>query len=310
MRQFSRPRTAWGILPAPRRGTIPRGVPALPQPATARVPVEEEVGWQGKKRGEARRQPAMERRVRQDRRSRFLPLWGLASLLVMGGACRSDSRSGETLPSAGRGESPIRHSEFECTDTDGHEFRFTVRFSEGRALLLLPDRFGPREAVLPQTISASGARYEGGGILFWNKGEEALLEVDGLSFPGCFEVPQAHSVWEEAARRGVTFRAVGQEPGWVLEVWEGERLSFRYDYGQQELEAPRPRRVADPDGNAIRYQAAVGKSRLEASLTGGPCTDSMSGSVYEKNVLVELDGRRFQGCGSWVGGARLGMGPL
>ena len=39
-----------------------------------------------------------------------------------------------------------------------------------------------RAASLPQTVSGSGARYEAeDGTLFWNKGDEAQLEADGVA---------------------------------------------------------------------------------------------------------------------------------
>jgi membrane-bound inhibitor of C-type lysozyme len=48
-------------------------------------------------------------------------------------------------------------------------------YEDGRAVLKL----GKRQYVLHQTISASGARYEGKGMLFWEKGGRARLIVDG-----------------------------------------------------------------------------------------------------------------------------------
>jgi membrane-bound inhibitor of C-type lysozyme len=38
-----------------------------------------------------------------------------------------------------------------------------------------------RAVSLPQTVAASGARYEADGTLFWNKGDEAQLEADGAA---------------------------------------------------------------------------------------------------------------------------------
>lgn len=40
--------------------------------------------------------------------------------------------------------------------------------------------------TLPQTISGSGARYSDDTITFWNKGDEAMVEVNGeIIFEGC-----------------------------------------------------------------------------------------------------------------------------
>ena len=39
--------------------------------------------------------------------------------------------------------------------------------------------------VLPHVPSASGARYQEGGILFWDNSDSALVEVDGRRFTDC-----------------------------------------------------------------------------------------------------------------------------
>ena len=40
--------------------------------------------------------------------------------------------------------------------------------------------------TLPQSESASGARYNDGTTTFWNKGDEALLEMDGdITYQDC-----------------------------------------------------------------------------------------------------------------------------
>jgi membrane-bound inhibitor of C-type lysozyme len=49
----------------------------------------------------------------------------------------------------------------------------------------LPARFGRSDLVLGQVRAASGAKYEGDGVVVWTKGDEALLEVDGATYPGC-----------------------------------------------------------------------------------------------------------------------------
>jgi membrane-bound inhibitor of C-type lysozyme len=38
---------------------------------------------------------------------------------------------------------------------------------------------GGQEATIPQAISASGARYVGDDIVFWNKGRDAAVEWQG-----------------------------------------------------------------------------------------------------------------------------------
>ena len=63
---------------------------------------------------------------------------------------------------------------------------FEVRFIEGAAILYLPD--GP--LTLPQGISASGARYTDGSTTFWNKGDDAHLEINGSVVGEKTDLPQ------------------------------------------------------------------------------------------------------------------------
>lgn len=71
------------------------------------------------------------------------------------------------------GEANATAIRFEC----GEALMVSVEFTGPESIsLLLPD--GKR--VLQQERAASGARYAGEGILFWNKGDEALLEIGGV----------------------------------------------------------------------------------------------------------------------------------
>jgi putative lipoprotein len=65
------------------------------------------------------------------------------------------------------------------------EGEFRVRVSPGQVELVLADR----TLVLPQVRAASGARYQEGRTVFWNKGNEARFEVDGKVYPACIRRP-------------------------------------------------------------------------------------------------------------------------
>lgn len=50
-----------------------------------------------------------------------------------------------------------------------------------------------------------------------------MLEVGKKRHVHC-KNNRAEAIWEDAKLRGVDFRAVGNEPGWHLELTAGERL--------------------------------------------------------------------------------------
>ena len=47
---------------------------------------------------------------------------------------------------------------------------------------------GDQQVVVPQARSASGARYVGDGIVFWNKGRDAMVEWQSEKLQ-CSEAP-------------------------------------------------------------------------------------------------------------------------
>ena len=196
--------------------------------------------------------------------------------------------------SEGSPTEPGRTFTFRCTPPDEAAFTFTVTFATdpGEAAITLPERFGGRSLVLPQTRAADGARFEDDGVVFWNKGDEALLEVAGQTFQGCTETTLS------ARADKVVFRAVGNEPGWSLELNQDGAVRFVYNYGEQEVSAPTS--SADKTEGSATYTATTEGHTLHVSVTETEpvCRDSTSGQVFTSTVTVTLDGETFQGCGN------------
>ena len=174
---------------------------------------------------------------------------------------------------------------YECTGTE-----FIARVGPGEMALWLEDRY----LVLSQVRSASGAKYQEGGVLFWSKGEEVLLEVDGLRYTDCVLNP-ARAPWEDARRRGVDFRALGNEPGWQLEIRTGEHLLWVGDYGASRTLLQNPTLVKE--SGLRRYRAGEGDQQLEVTIGDEFCTDTMKGEQFPSTVTVNFEGRSYHGCG-------------
>ena len=179
---------------------------------------------------------------------------------------------------------------FECEGLD-----FTARHDPKGIYLFLPGR----TLLLPETPSGSGAKYTDGETTFWSKGEEALLEAGGKTYPKCRN-NRRRAVWEDAKLNGVDFRAVGNEPGWYLEIYDKgapERIDFLGDYGQVYYTFPAVRRETQGSRERTRYVARIGAHQLEVTLEKGPCLDDMSGEAFETSVTVKLNNRSYRGCG-------------
>lgn len=174
-------------------------------------------------------------------------------------------------------------------------FRFGARFREDSATVDL----GPRTSTLGRVPSGSGARYEGNGVVLWSWGEEASLERDAVRHRGCQGTPAA-GPWEEARLLGVEFRAVGQEPGWVLELHREGWLRIVADYGALTAVVEDPERVADETG-AVVYRGEARGGEVTTVIREAPCRDTMSGEAFSYSVVLELNGRELWGCGRVTG---------
>lgn len=93
------------------------------------------------------------------------------------------------------------------------------------------------------------------------------------------------------------FRAVGQEPGWNLDIYKGKEIRFTYDYGEREAVTPAPVPEIDPDNDASVYHAVTEANDLHVVIESSPCTDAMSGKPFESTVTVTLNGQTYHGCG-------------
>jgi putative lipoprotein len=174
---------------------------------------------------------------------------------------------------------------YECAD-----YEFVARLGPGEMAVWLADRY----LVLSQVRAASGVKFQEGDTEFWMKGEEASLLLDGQRFTGC-QLNHARAPWEDARRRGVDFRAVGNEPGWQLEIQSGRQLLFVGDYGMQRL------LLADPGvqriGGRRVYHAVEQGGDLRVEITDQTCHDSMQGEAFPAAVLLHLNGVEYRGCG-------------
>ena len=174
---------------------------------------------------------------------------------------------------------------FECNDE-----LVTTTVLDDRLVLELSGR----TITLPQAVSGSGARYSDGVSTFWNKGNEATLELDGRT-RSCRVV---RDPWREARERGIDFRALGQEPGWYLEIDNEKSMRLLYDYAERQATTPVPAPVSA--GGVTTYEAVTELHRLRVDIEVRPCSDAMSGEAFPSTVTVVIDGRTLHGCGRFL----------
>ncbi|HZM94163.1 MAG TPA: MliC family protein [Vicinamibacterales bacterium] len=212
---------------------------------------------------------------------------GCVLIAMVFAACGSSPQPADTVAAK---ETPAAKSpivaRFDC-DT----LALTATFHDDQALIEIPEQ---RARTLPRVVSASGARYSNGSDTFWNKGREATLELNGRT-EMCRE---RREPWQEAADRGVDFRAVGQEPGWFLEIDKEKQIRLIYDYAEHQVTTPVP--PPSVKGTSTIYDAMVESHRLTIVIEDVPCTDAMSGEAFPRSVSVTLDSKTLRGCGKFI----------
>jgi len=91
-----------------------------------------------------------------------------------------------------------------------------------------------------------------------------------------------------------TYRAIGTEPFWDLEI--GRDMVFT-DRGNDNFRVvqPTPRPINGVAGEIYQTQ------RLNVNIVHSRCSDGMSDRTYPDTVQVRVDGREFRGCGAPIG---------
>lgn len=104
--------------------------------------------------------------------------------------------------------------------------------------------------------------------------------------------------WNDAKSRGIEFRAVGNEPGWYLELDNEKWLRLLYAYGERVATVPVP--VRQQSGGTTILESSGDGHTLRVEITSGPCSDGMSDQSYPLSVTATIDGTRLAGCGRWL----------
>ena len=114
--------------------------------------------------------------------------------------------------------------------------------------------------------------------------------------PASADIGGSRAVTAAARERGVRFRAVGNEPGWILEVGP-QAIHFVWDTGARQATFPDVVPVRGEPG-IRRIETRTDSHQLHVRIGPGPCHDSMSGEAFENTVQAQLDDEPpFRGCG-------------
>ncbi|MDH3762651.1 MAG: hypothetical protein OEU50_16840 [Gammaproteobacteria bacterium] len=103
-----------------------------------------------------------------------------------------------------------------------------------------------------------------------------------------------NNVWHKAKLRGVSFRAIGQEPGWLLEIKDGAEILVKTNYGENSMTYPWVESRVDQSARTTLFDIDADTGVL---IEGKPCTDSMSGEAFQTTVTLKTGAQTLKGCG-------------
>ena len=121
-----------------------------------------------------------------------------------------------------------------------------------------------------------------------------VLAVTGCTYPKATEDYQ--SPWEKAKEAGIDLRAIGQEPGWYVEIKNGEQIHFVTDYGETQITAV----VSEPevDAKGVRtFRALTQAFDLMVLVEDKPHQDIMSGEEFPLTVTIKIGEQEYRGGG-------------
>lgn len=157
--------------------------------------------------------------------------------------------------------------------------------------------YSGRSRTLPLAVAASGARYADDiGNEFWTKGDSGTLTLDGDKH----ECTRTHlaSPWDDARSRGIAFRAVGNEPGWLVEIGRGDAPSLhaQLDFGSRNIDiaSVQPRK----NGDGWTGKTASG-TQVELVTQRKPCQDD-AGAGFDVTAQLHAGGKTYTGCGAFL----------
>jgi len=195
--------------------------------------------------------------------------------------------------------------------------RVVLQFSQGRAWLFLPEETLQLKRIFSEPLHYGTGHWESGdpvdtqvsgqpGDYLYDT--QVFVTVDPSARPESVVLQESEArvacavdwretPFETAKLGGADFRGLGNEPGWELVIW-WDHMRLNYNYGEAQLEVPlKAEPESTADGKGSRFRGEAGGRYLEVLLQLGPCQDSMSDQEFETRVSIDLDGRRFEGCG-------------
>jgi putative lipoprotein len=111
-----------------------------------------------------------------------------------------------------------------------------------------------------------------------------------LVLAGCSTTPLPEPILPP----GADWVAIGQEPGWRVDIRPDRGIEVIADYGDRRASLPYVHPARQP--GALEFNTSAGGTDLRLRIIDTPCADGMSGRPYPATAAMELNGRSYRGC--------------
>jgi uncharacterized membrane protein len=128
--------------------------------------------------------------------------------------------------------------------------------------------------------------------------EQLAQKIESTSLDSSFT-----ALMQRKKAESVDFFAIGQEPGWSLDIDSTNLIRFT-SYAMPAINSPWI--APTTKENTTTYTTSTESATMEISIVQGSCADVMSGQLYTHAVTVRIkrgtdkDFKTFKGCGTFV----------
>ena len=110
---------------------------------------------------------------------------------------------------------------------------------------------------------------------------------------------------QQKKSEGIDFFAKGSLPAsWNLEIEFDKIIRFKSLDGTDYKSSPAGA-VEDKASNTSAYTTKAGKGNMVITIFKESCRDALSNESFDKRIVVEVDGKRYEGCGQYLFDANL-----
>jgi len=174
---------------------------------------------------------------------------------------------------------------YDCSDN----YHFVAEVTNKSAWLFLPS-----ETLQAKKVEGSNPIvYTKGAISYSLQGYKASIVLKNRNFT-CQNDGIA-ATFEKAKLSGVAFRAIGNEPGWILEVTSDTEVVLITNLGESTTAFEVVEKFSD--GYSMEYKMKSTHNTLFVRIESRVCKDTMVDREYESTVYINFDGVNMQGCG-------------